>query len=136
MMKKLFDNAVDNIINSKKINNISLKNIEIIKYVLKDKIVSKKLYKMFKKNYEVVYGSDLDWLLMKVEDMVYRCNLLINSVIIDKFGVTDKNAIRDAINCYLDSNNENLFDSVDYNDNDLEIINNYQDDIVGYLVQL
>ena len=133
-MKKLFDNAIEDIINDKKINNISLKNIDIIKYVLNDKNMNKKLYKNFKNNYESIYGDDIECLYMKVEDMIYRCHLLINSVIIDKYGITDKNSIKDAINLYLDSDYCDLFDSVSYDDSDFEFVDNYANDIVDYLI--
>ena len=133
-MKKLFDNAIENIINDKKVNNIPLKNINTIKYVLNDKNMNKKLYKKFKINYENIYGDDIECLYMKVEDMIYRCHLLINSVIIDKYGITDNNSIKDAINLYLDSDYCDLFDSVSYDNSDLEFVENYTNDIVDYLI--
>ena len=133
-MKKLFDDAVRDIIDSKSVNNIPLKNIETIKYVLNDKDINKRIYKMFKEDYVVVFGNDKDYLFMKVEDMVYRVNLIINSIIIDLYGITDKNTIKSAIVSLLDNNETYLFDGISYDSSDYEVIHDYNQDIMEYLI--
>lgn len=133
-MKKLFDNAVRDIIDSKSVNNIPLKNIETIKYVLNDKDINKRIYKMFKEDYVVVFGNDKDYLFMKVEDMVYRVNLIINSIIIDLYGITDKNTIKNAIVSLLDNHETYLFDGISYDSSDYEVIHDYNQDIMEYLI--
>lgn len=133
-MKKLFDDAVRDIIDSKSVNNIPLKNIETIKYVLNDKDINKRIYKMFKEDYVVVFGNDKDYLFMKVEDMVYRVNLIINSIIIDLYGITDKNTIKSAIVSLLDNHETYLFDGISYDSNDYEVIHDYNQDIMEYLI--
>lgn len=133
-MKKLFDDAVRDIIDSKSVNNIPLKNIEIIKYVLNDKDINKRIYKMFKEDYVVVFGNDKDYLFMKVEDMVYRVNLIINSIIIDLYGITDKNTIKSAIVSLLDNHETYLFDGISYDSSDYEVIHDYNQDIMEYLI--
>lgn len=132
-MKKLFYNAISDIISTKKVNNITLKNIEIIKYVLNNKEITKKIYKKFKENYNLKFDSDKDYILMKVEDMVYRFHLLI-SIIINDYSITNKNKIRNTINIFLD-NSTSIFEPVNYNSNDIEIIIEYKKEIVNYLVQ-
>jgi len=133
-MKKLFDDAVRDIIDSKSVNNIPLKNIETIKYVLNDKDINKRIYKMFKEDYVVVFGNDKDYLFMKVEDMVYRVNLIINSIIIDLYGITDKNTIKNAIVSLLDNHETYLFDGISYDSSDYEVIHDYNQDIMEYLI--
>ena len=133
-MKKLFDDAVRDIIDSKSVNNIPLKNIETIKYVLNDKDINKRIYKMFKEDYVVVFGNDKDYLFMKVEDMVYRVNLIINSIIIDLYGITDKNTIKSAIVSLLDNHETYLFDGISYDSSDYEVIHDYNQDIMEYLI--
>lgn len=133
-MKKLFDDAVRDIIDSKSVNNIPLKNIETIKYVLNDKDINKRIYKMFKEDYVVVFGNDKDYLFMKVEDMVYRVNLIINSIIIDLYGITDKNTIKSAIVSLLDNHETYLFDGISYDSSDYAVIHDYNQDIMEYLI--
>lgn len=133
-MKKLFDDAVRDIIDSKSVNNIPLKNIETIKYVLNDKDINKRIYKMFKEDYVVVFGNDKEYLFMKVEDMVYRVNLIINSIIIDLYGITDKNTIKNAIISLIDNHETYLFDAISYDSSDYEVIHDYNQDIMEYLI--
>lgn len=132
-MKKLFYNAISDIITNKKVNNITLKNIEIIKYVLNNKEINKKIYKKFKENYNLKFASDKDYIIMKAEDIVYKIHLLISIIIYD-YSITNKNKIRKTINLFLDNSNS-IFTPVNYNMKDIEITNEYKKEIVNYLVQ-
>ena len=89
---------------------------------------------MFKEDYVVVFGNDKDYLFMKVEDMVYRVNLIINSIIIDLYGITDKNTIKNAIVSLLDNHETYLFDGISYDSSDYEVIHDYNQDIMEYLI--
>ena len=76
--KKEFDSNIKQIINEAKIENVDIKNIDILKQILNDKRINKSLYDGFCKNYEDEYGSNMDFIFMKIEDMLYRLHLLIN----------------------------------------------------------
>ena len=117
-----------------KIKRRQIIHIETIKYVLNDKDINKRIYKMFKEDYVVVFGNDKDYLFMKVEDMVYRVNLIINSIIIDLYGITDKNTIKSAIVSLLDNHETYLFDGISYDSSDYEVIHDYNQDIMEYLI--
>jgi len=90
--------------------------------------------KKFKEEYVMVFGNDKDYLFMKVEDMVYRVNLIINSIIIDLYGITDKNTIKNAIVSLLDNHETYLFDGISYDSSDYEVIHDYNQDIMEYLI--
>lgn len=128
-MKKDYYDNIQYILNDGEIENIPLKNISILKMVFSDKDVNKLLYKGFRKNYINEYGEDSEYLLMKVQDMVYRIFLLVNYSIYDKYGITDKNTIKDVIYNLLKNNSLSFYDAVSYDDYDLEIINEHDSEI-------
>lgn len=129
MNKKDYYDNIQYILDDGEIENIPLKNIGILKMVLSDKEINKLLYKGFKKNYEEEYGEDTDSLLMKVEDMVYRVFLLVNHGICEKYGITDKNVIKDVVLKIIKNNDISFYDAVSYNDYDIEIIREQDQEI-------
>lgn len=129
MKKKDYYDNILNTLNNGEIENIPLKNINILKKVFSDKEINKLLYKGFKKNYEIEYGNDSEYLLMKVQDMIYRIFLLVNYSMIDRYGITDQNVITDVLIRLIENKNVSLFDAVSYDDYDLEIIQDSNSEI-------
>lgn len=125
MNKNDFNNNINQILNSKKIENINLKNVNILKYILSNKIINKQLYKGFKENYEKTYGDDLEYLYMKIEDLVYRVNLLVNNCIIDKYGISDENFIKSVVLLFIEDKNISFYDAVSFDDYDYEIVSEF-----------
>jgi hypothetical protein len=133
-MKKYFDENIIDILNEKQIENIPLKNIDTLKYIFSDKEIKKSLYKGFKTYYNIMYGNDMDWCLMKVQDMLYRIHLLVNCSLYDNFGITDKNVIKDVVLKFARDGDILLYESVEYNDYDLEIVNDFNLEIRDLLL--
>ena len=74
-----FNKAINEILDNKQIEGINLNNINLLKDVLLDDEINSNLFEHFKKDYENVYGNDLNYLIMKTQDCVYRISLLINN---------------------------------------------------------
>lgn len=125
MNKSDFNNNITQILDSKRIENISLKNVNFIKNIIFDKHINKQLYKNFKENYEISYGDDLEWLYMKTEDLVYRINLLVNNCIIDKYGLVDENFLKEVVLLFIENRNVSFYDAVSFDDSDYEIISEF-----------
>ena len=123
--KKDFNNCIIDILNQKHIENMPLDNIKTLKSVFSNKEINKLLYKGFKEDYNNIYGDDLDYFLMKVQDMVYRIHLLVNYSLYDRYGINDKNTINDVILKLLQNNSVSFYDGVSYDDSDYEIIDNH-----------
>jgi len=123
--KSDFNNNINQILDSKKIENINLKNVNILKNILSNKIINKQLYKGFKENYEKTYGDDLECLYMKTEDLVYRVNLLVNNCIIDKYGISDENFIKAVVLLFTEDKNISFYDAVSFDDYDYEIVSEF-----------
>lgn len=123
--KKDFNNCIIDILNQKHIENMPLDNIKTLKSVFSNKEINKLLYKGFKEDYNNIYGEDLDYFLMKAQDMVYRIHLLVNCSLYDRYGINDKNTINDVILKLLQNNSISFYDGVSYDDSDYEIIDNH-----------
>ena len=95
MKQKDFNKTINEVLNEGKIENQDIKNIDILRYLLEDKKINKSLYDGFTKNYEMEYGSNRDYILMKIQDMLYRLHLLVNYNFIERYGVVDNDANSD-----------------------------------------
>ena len=50
------------------------------------------------------------------------------------YGITDKNTIKSAIVSLLDNHETYLFDGISYDSSDYEVIHDYNQDIMEYLI--
>ena len=121
-MEKDYNNNIDYILNMGKIENISLDNLDILKDVIKDDELSKKLYNEFKSNFDYLYEDDY---LMKTQDLVYRLSLFINKCLLDKHDIKEIDDIKHTINKALD-NGLDLCSAVSYDENDEEILDEFE----------
>lgn len=134
MTQKEFNNCINDIFNEKKIENITIYNVDIIRSVLNSKIINDYLYSGFINNYKNEYGTDESYFFMKVQDMVYRLHLLVNYNIINKYCLKDKDIIKNVLEQLISSNTINLYDAVSYDNNDYEIIESQELDVRDALV--
>lgn len=114
-----FNKNIDNILNDGNIENIPIPNVDIIKNIIMDNTLNKTLFDKFKNNYNNVYGNDLDYFVLKIQDLLYRLHLLINHILIEKCNMDKEEYIYDAVFSYIINDSITLFDAVNYNDNDL-----------------
>lgn len=117
MKRKSFDRIIKDILHQEKVENIPLKNCNLIKQVIFDKNLHNTFYSKFRNNFVL----DDDLLYSKVGDFVYRVNIFINNYLIDVCNITDIKSIVNETQKYL---NENLdfYSAVDYSDCDIEEI--------------
>lgn len=123
-MKKEYLENVDSILNDGNVENIPLKNIDILKSIFHDDEVGDSLYKNFEDNYHLI-SSDLDDLYSKCGDLIYRMNLLVNDCLIVKYEVNDESSIKEIINDFI-SNDADFYSAVSYDDFDNEIIDEFE----------
>ena len=122
MKQKDFNKTINEVLNEGKIENQDIKNIDILRYLLEDKKINKSLYDGFTKNYEMEYGSNRDYILMKIQDMLYRLHLLVNYNFIERYGVVDNDAIKNAVSVLGDNEDIDFYDAVSLDDSDFEIV--------------
>ena len=122
MKQKDFNKTINEVLNEGKIENQDIKNIDILRYLLEDKKINKSLYDGFTKNYEMEYGSNRDYILMKIQDMLYRLHLLVNYNFIERYGVVDNYAIKNAVSVLVDNEDIDFYDAVSFDDSDFEIV--------------
>ena len=117
MTNKIFIDNINDILKNKKIENVPIINVNLIKRLLKDKELNKELFKQYQTNYINSVNED-DLYYLKTEDLIYRLNIFVNYIIIGKLKITDFNEIKKMI---LNSINDiDLVSSVDYNSNDIK----------------
>ena len=117
-----FKKTINEILTEGKIEGKDIKNIDTLKYLLDDRKINKSLYDGFTKNYEMEYGSNRDYILMKIQDMLYRLHLLVNYNFVERYGIIDKNNIRNAISILIDNDDIDFYDAVSFDDSDFEIV--------------
>lgn len=116
-----FNNEIKNILEEGSIESIPLKNVDILNHIILDKDFNKKLYSEFKKNFENINEADDDWFLLKLQDMIYRVNLLTDQLISNN-DKTENDIILNNIVDIFNQNDYPFFDAVSYDDNDIEEI--------------
>lgn len=109
MNQKDFKKTINEILTEGKIEGKDIKNIDTLKYLLDDRKINKSLYDGFTKNYEMEYGSNRDYILMKIQDMLYRLHLLVNYNFVERYGIIDNDDI-------------DFYDAVSFDDSDFEIV--------------
>lgn len=124
-----FNKAINEILDNKQIEGINLNNINLLKDVLLDDEINSNLFEHFKKDYENVYGNDLNYLIMKTQDCVYRISLLINNCLIANYGIAFNDEIKNVVSSIIDDNSISLYDGVSFDDSDYDIISEYNDEL-------
>lgn len=122
MKQKDFNKTINEVLDEGKIENKDIKNIDTLRYILEDKKINKCLYDGFTKNYEMEYGSNREYLLMKIQDMLYRLHLLVNYNFVERYGVVDNNTIKNAVSILIDNEDIDFYDAVSFDDSDFEIV--------------
>ncbi len=118
-----FKNA-SNILENGEIENIKIKNIDILESIFRDSDLADKLYNGFIKNYNSEYDNN-DMLLTKTNDFMYRLSLLINDSLIPIHKIDETKDIKDALN-YLLEKDIDLYSAVSYDPSDMEIIEEFE----------
>lgn len=126
MKREEFNEIISQILESGKVENQNINNSEIIKNIILDDAVNILMYEKFKSNYETVYGNDLDYFVMKIQDLVYRTNILVNHILIEN-GIQKEEELYDAIFYYVKNDVINFYDAVNYDEEDIvEMKENYE----------
>ena len=121
---KSFNENINDILDNGNIENIPIPNVDMIKSIILDSNLNKTLFDKFKSNYKSLYGDDLDYFVLKVQDLLYRLHLLINHILIEKCDMDKEEYIYDAIFSYVINDSITLFDAVNYDNTDLEELEN------------
>ena len=116
-----FNLCVNELLENKKVESIPLDNIDILRKLLFHKRLNKKFYNGFEKYYKNEFGDDLDYFVMKVQDMVYRLHLLVNHLV-DYAGCKDFDTIYNSICTFLKQNSISFYEAVSYNSSGIEIL--------------
>lgn len=122
MKQKDFNKTINEILESGNIEGKDIMNIDTLRYLLEDRKINKSLYDGFTKNYEMEFGSNHDYILMKIQDMLYRLHLLVNYNFIERYGVVDNDAIKNAVSILVDNEDIDFYDAVSFDDSDFEIV--------------
>ncbi len=118
-----FNKNIIDILNIGSIESIKIFNNDLIRDVVLDKNLNEILFKKFKNNYECIYGDDIDNFYMKTQDLLYRLNLLINNIIIDKLNISNEKEIYNVVYSYVTNDSVCLYDAVNYDNTDLQELN-------------
>lgn len=132
MISKIeFYNNIDYILQKEKIEGKKINNINIIRNILKDKYINKKMYREFCNNYEMLFGNDYSLIQTKIQDMMYRIHLILES------NPTNNNVDEEDIQKYIKNllkySSDYILDAVSYDDNDLEIMQEFSEDFNEFL---
>ena len=133
MKQKDFNKTINEVLDEGKIENKDIKNIDTLRYILEDKKINKCLYDGFTKNYEMEYGSNREYLLMKIQDILYRLHLLVNYNFVERYGVVDNDTIKNAVSILIDNENIDFYDAVSFDDSDFEIVDLQDFDVKNVL---
>lgn len=127
-MKEKYIDCINYILNDGIIENHSIENIDIIRNVLNDSGVGNRIYENFMHNFSLDF--DEEDLSMKVQDLIYRINILVNDCIIPKNNISDYDDIRKIIDETLNQDID-LYSAVSYDDTDYDL----QDEFNSILVE-
>lgn len=122
-MKKDYINNINSILNDGSVENISIKNIDILKSIFLSDDIGDSLYKNFEKDF-ISSNHDIDDLYSKTEDLVYRIHLLVNEYLIPEHNLHDEHSIKEVINDMIDKGAD-FYSAVSYDNSDNEIIEEY-----------
>lgn len=116
-----FNMCINEILEDKKVESIPLDNIDILRNLLFHQRLNKKIYNGFEKYYQDEFGKELDYFVLKVQDMIYRSHLLVNHLV-DNVGNNDFDSIYNSICTFLKQNSISFYEAVNYNASDIEIL--------------
>lgn len=116
-----FNMCINEILEDKKVESIPLDNLDILRELLFHKRLNKKFYNGFENYYQGEFGKDLDYFVLKVQDMIYRLHLLVNHLV-DNVGYKDFDSIYNSICTFLKQNSISFYEAVNYNASDIEIL--------------
>lgn len=122
-MKNNYKKNLDYILSGGKIENIPITNLDLIKDILNDNNLGKKIYEEFCNNLEDISSDNC---LMKVQDLIYRLSLLVNKILIEKYNITELDSIKNIIDSAMD-NGIDLVSAVSYDESDKEILIEFED---------
>lgn len=117
MNREYFNQEITQILEDGKVENQNIYNCELIKNIILDDTVNMSLFKKFKSNYETLYGDDQDFFVMKIQDLIYRINILINDVLLES-GIP-KEELYDTIYHYIKNDMIDFYSAVNYNEDDI-----------------
>ena len=120
MNRKNFNDCINDVLSSGNIEGIEIKNIDLIKNIVLEENLNNILFNGFKENYELEYDNDLSNFVMKVQDLLYRVNLLVNNILIDEYNIAEENNTSNLINSLAEADAINLYGAVSYDDSDIE----------------
>ena len=123
MNQTSFNENINSILEDGTIENISIPNVHELKSIVLENNLNKLLFDGFKSNYKNMYGDDSSYLVMKIQDLLYRLHLFINHILKEKMDIKNEEDIYDAVFNYV-LNNSTLYDAVSYDDSDLEDLEN------------
>ncbi len=124
-MKKDYIENINDILTEGVIEGKKLENVEVLKQLFEDKDISDMLYQKFNSNLQI--GFEEDDLLTKVQDLVYRMNLLVDNLIVPIFGDKDISKIKNEMKSYVKSDID-LYSAVSYDDSDKDFLEEIEPD--------
>lgn len=127
-MKQKYIDCINYILNNDVIENHSIENMDIIRNILNDNVVGNTIYEQFMKNFSLDFEEDD--LFMKVQDLIYRLNILINACIKFENNINDYDGIMNLIKEVLNQDID-LYSAVSYDDTD----NDLQDEFNSILLE-
>lgn len=136
MNRKNFNKKISTILKNGTIEGIEIHNVDIIDYLINDKNINTKVYKLFIENYKKTYGIDNTFFMMKIQDMLYRINLFVNYNLTEKYGINNIDIIKCTFNNLIDDNNIDLFSAVSYDKSDFEIVEMQEPDVRDSLMRM
>ncbi len=122
-MKNNYINNINSILNDGLIENIPIKNIDILKSIFLSDNIGDALYKNFENDFNFS-DHDIDDLYRKTEDLVYRIHLLVNEYLIPTHDLHDDNSIKEVVKDLIDKGAD-FYSAVSFDDSDNEIIEEY-----------
>ena len=123
MMKNNYKKNLDYILSDGKIENIPITNLDLIKDILNDNDLGKKIFEEFCNNLEDISSDNC---LMKVQDLIYRLSLLVNKILIEKYNIKELDSIKNIIDSAMD-NGIDLVSAVSYDESDKEILIEFEE---------
>lgn len=127
-IRNLYKNVTEEILYNKEVERIPIKSIEVITKLLEDQETNKILFKGFMDNLdldETLY----DIFTAKVQDMIYRLDLLVSDCLQDIYEIDDFDSIKNIFIKLSKNNNVSFFDAVSYDKYDNEIIDEFKEEI-------
>lgn len=122
-MKEQFIDNINDILDNKQIEGISLERVDLLKSVLQDQKLFNKLYRNF--NNYFIDNFNEDELYLKTEDFVYRLHYAINHWLIPIHHINDSDVIKTLHN--LVDNGINLYESVSYDEYDKTMLDEFEE---------